>query len=277
MIYVTCTADESYLKYLKVLLQSFSEHCPEVNFFCRLVNVPAEKIEMVYSWNPRVELLTENVTLNSRPDRLKEDNSWAYAGLSNIRKCSFLVSDLACYCNNKRFDNINILLSRQNVSHVVNMDVDCIAVNKFNVENLLSNHDIAIFNENAPLVSETGICEALNQKMWYPGKWKDDKFVTQYPFNDESFIGIKNNQSTRLFFSRASADMCTDMMNWDADYQILNKLYHEFKSDIMFKDLPVEYIDRWFFSPSSYIWNGAAEGKFLNKNFIDKFNHYSAS
>lgn len=112
--------------------------------------------------------------------------------------------------------------------------------------------------------------------MWYPERWKDDTFTTQFPFNEESFIGIKNNNSTKLFFARAAEEMDRDKMNWDADYQILNSLYHEFQSKIRFKDLPVEYIDRWFFSENSYIWNGAAEGKFLNLKFGNKVNHYTS-
>lgn len=268
---MTCFAVTSSIEYnerLKVFLYSLYRTNPDVHVLCRLVNYDDRRT--LQSIFPKIEFVLSNTLLSKQRNRLKGDQSWKYASLSSVRKCSFLVSDYECYCNNKRFENIITALDA-GYKRVISADIDIIANKKIDFNKLYKDYDIIFLNENEPLLSETGIILTKPENMWYPGRWLNSDFRTNMPICEESVIGASNTSNVYRFFKKANTLIQDNFLSWDADYQILNQLYYEFLSNIKFGNLPVEYSDRWFFSENSYVWNGAAEIKYINANYINKY------
>jgi len=273
MIWFTVTVDESYYHYLKVYLKSLQQTNPNAWVLCRLVNFDKEVEIKQYFTNIIFEKTT--TLLSKRKNRPRGDISWQYATFKNIRNCSFLVSDFQCYCNNIRFDNINKL--QETAQYIINTDVDIIFNKEIDLKVLFKDTDFLFLNENEPFSTETGIALLPKKNQWYPSTWYNLNALSDMPFCEESVFAIKTTPYTKLFIQEAETLIKQDFLNWDADYQILNKLYKKYITNIKFKTLPVEYCDRWFFSKNSYIWNGAAEIKTLSQEYKDKFNSYHSS
>lgn len=269
----TVTSSIEYDERLRVYLKSLSKTNPNDFVLCRLVNYDnREDLQKIF---PNIEFILSTTNLSKKRDRLKGDQNWKYASLSSTRKCSFLVSDYECYCNNKRFENI-VRAFDIGFENVINTDVDMIFNKTINCAKLLGDNDIVLLNENEDLLSESGIYLDRVRNMWYPGKWLDSKFKTDSPVCEESFIAIKNTPLVYDFFCEADRMLHNDFFNWDADYIILNNLYRKFSAILKISNLPVEYSDRWFFSENSYVWNGAAEVKHVNQSYIDRYNQILA-
>ena len=270
--YITITTDADYLHHCGCFLLTLKKHSiNKPSVLLRTVNVSARHIKLLQAIYPGIEIISDNVSLSTTPDRLKGDESWSWAGYNNMKDKSFLVSDLMCYTNNMRFHNICILLQRPHVKRVINMDVDQLFINDFSFDDLFETGDILTFNEHDQ--HEIVCVDDIERGVWIPDVWRsDESYNTSEPLIDESMIATVNNKFTRSFFNQARDRIERDFFNWDADFNILNQLYSEFKNTIVFKTPKIKYIDRWYYDDSSVIWNGAGNNRVTVSKYVNKKN-----
>lgn len=265
---VTVTTDKKYLNHTLCFLNTLNTHSDNIHVLLRAVNLSASDITMIKCVYSGIEIIQDNINLNETDLKLKNDQSWSWTGLKNISKNSFTYSDHMCYTNNMRFDNICTLLARDNVKRVINMDVDQLFINRFDPDDFFKNNEIVTLNEmDQP--RDVDVSDFYSN-VWIPDVWQaDEKFVSTQPIIDESIIGCVNNNKTRHFFNQAREMIHQDFFNWDADFDILNKLYHQTHDSIKFSSPDFKFMDRWRYNDTSIIWNGAGN----NRNTIKKYQH----
>ena len=268
MDYITVSTDTTYLDHTLCFLHTLQKQSvSDITAHVRGVNLSHQETERLKRVYDNIIVINDNTDLSKTKTRLKGDQSWSWSSLSDIKHNSFTCSDFMCYINNMRFDNVCDLLEAANTTRVINMDVDQLFVNPFDINDLFSTGEIITFNENDP----PAIClDSVLPDVWIPEVWtSDDTYNTEYPLNDESLIGITNTELTRKFFSQARELMHKDFLNWDADYNTINKLYTVYSNEIQFKSPELKYCDRWLYSSDSIIWNGAGNNRERCKQYRD--------
>tara|TARA_B110000467_G_C18301294_1_gene471553 strand:- start:559 stop:1248 length:690 start_codon:yes stop_codon:yes gene_type:complete len=216
-----------------------------------------------------ITVIDDSTDLSTKRDKLKGDQSWEWSSLSDIKNNSFTYSDFMCYINNMRFDNICTLIDLPDTNRVINMDVDQLFINSFDINDMFKQGDIVTFNEHDQLTSID--TSDIHAGVWIPEVWTGgDTYTTDYPLNDESIIGVVNSETTRDYFNQAKRMIHEDFLNWDADYNTINYLYNQFADRISFTSPELKYNDRWYYSPDSVIWNGAANNRDKCQRYIDK-------
>jgi lipopolysaccharide biosynthesis glycosyltransferase len=80
-------------------------------------------------------------------------------------------------------------------------------------------------------------------------------------------LGIKNNSLMINFFNIYSKKI--KLFDWFSDQDTLQDVYLEFKNNIKFYKLGMEYID-WKFNNQSIIWTGKGESKYQNENYLNE-------
>jgi hypothetical protein len=266
MDYITVSTDTAYLEHTLCFLHTLRQHAvSDITAHVRGVSLHHTEIDRIKRVYDNIIIINDSTDLSKQRNKLKEDQSWDWTLLSDIKNNSFTYSDFMCYINNMRFDNICDLLEDKNTSRVINMDVDQLFVNEFDLDELFTGGDILTFNENAPPEMDVSECVP---RVWIPEVWtSDDTYETSHPLNDESMIGIVNSELTRRYFHEARDMIHEDFLNWDADYNIINQLYNTYTDVIDIRSPSLRFCDRWIYSNDSVIWNGAGN----NRTQVDKY------
>lgn len=270
MDYITITSDDVYFKHCYTFLKSLSRHSKNINVLLRCVNMADRQINSLEDIYENLEVINDQIKLSKVKNRLKGDMSWQWVGLENIKGSSYTYSDHMCYTNNMRFDNICSLLSRDNVSRVVNMDVDQIFVNDFSFDELFtSDADVYTFNEHDQKIKNI---KDISDRVWIPDVWLIEGYKTDEPLIDESLIAVNKNRKTIDYFSQAKELIHNDFYNWDADFKIINQLYKT--TDIKITTPKLKFIDRWYYNDDSVVWNGAGNNRITNNKYRALYNGY---
>lgn len=270
MDYITVSTDTEYIEHTLCFLYTLQQHSTtHIKVLARGVNLSSTCIDSLRSVYDDITVIDDSTDLSTKKDKLKGDQSWEWSSLSDIKNNSFTYSDFMCYINNMRFDNICTLIDLPDTNRVINMDVDQLFINSFDINDMFKQGDIVTFNEHdQPTSIDTS---DIHPGVWIPEVWTGgDTYTTDYPLNDESIIGVVNSETTRDYFNLAKRMIHEDFLNWDADYNTINYLYNQFADRISFTSPELKYNDRWYYSPDSVIWNGAANNRDKCQRYIDK-------
>ena len=146
------------------------------------------------------------------------------------------------------------------------MDVDAIIRKPLHeLGKLIWYHDICIMQELR------GFRDPL-----YSAKYAPPDFIDWHC----GIIGSNNNDICKEFFTVVKDSTEADMLNWDADQDEFNKAYHQFKDRLSMYYLPIKFKDEGKFNADnthqddSYIWCGAGEIKYSNKQYIQEQQEY---
>ena len=251
----------------------FQYHNDNVNVHVTLVNCD-ELNDEILSINENIIINNDNIKLSAKRDHLVRHGALLFDSIYNkstkpipggFNGPRFLTSNIACYCSNIRFRVIESLL-KQDYSNILFMDVDAIVKKDLTtLYNIISKNDITIMKEIRGFNSES---RTISKQMappdmidWHCG-----------------IIGVNNNTLTRRFIELVRERTENDMWNWDADQDQFNITYNDFKDDIRIYNLPKKYKDEGYrsegYSDDSYIWCGAGEAKYSNKQYITEQNRY---
>lgn len=271
---ICCVSDKKYTKLLKPFLHSLFHHNDNINVHVTLVNCE-ELNDDILSINDNIIINNDNIELSTKRDHLVRHGALLFDSIYNkstkpipggFNGPRFLTSNLACYCSNIRFRVIESLL-RRGYDNVLFMDVDAIVKRCLtSLHDIISKNDITIMKEYRGFNSDSAI---ISKQMAPPGMidWHC------------GIIGVNNNRVTRKFIEILRERTEDDMWNWDADQDQFNITYNDFKDVIRIYNLPKKYKDEGYrqggYSDDSYIWCGAGEAKYSNKQYITEQNKWS--
>ena len=271
---ICCVSDIKYTKLLKPFLRSLFHHNDNVNVHVTLVNCDEMNSE-IKSINKNININNDNTKISTKREHLARHGALLFDSIYNkgtkpitggFSGPRFLTSNLACYCSNIRFRVIENLLNK-GYETVLFMDVDAIVKkNLSTLHGLIASHDITIMKEHRGFNSRSTIISKQlappDMIDWHCG-----------------IIGVQNNNTTMKFIKTLKERTERDMWNWDADQDQFNITYNEFKDKIRLCNLPREYKDEGYrqkrYSDDSYIWCGAGEAKYSNRQYINEQNKYS--
>lgn len=266
---IGCISDEKYICLLKPFLKSLYFYNPDVRTYITLVDCENRRNE-IEKINNNIVVNIDNTKHSSKRKLLARHGLPVFDRINNpatkaipggFQGPRWLMSNKACYCSNIRF-RVILDIMKKKYNEILFMDVDAI-INKplIDLQSIISKNDITIMKEmrgfNDP--------DPINAEKFAP----PDKIDWHC-----GIIGLSNNEITRTFFEQVMRETEADMFNWDADQDQFNIAYKKYKDKIKLFNLPREFKDEGYrhggYSDDSYIWCGAGEAKYSNKQYIDK-------
>ncbi len=237
---VTSVADTNYLHYINVLINSTTTYNPDYKFFMRFINCDYNEIMSKFEQNG-VRVILETCSLDKKKNLIKDEDTidalLQGRTLAEARK-RILYSKFQCYCTHIRFANILHLLENEE-DDILIVDADTIVRHELSqIEHILKdNHICARYRD----LTSGGI-----------------------EFDNEGFIGIKNCDFNKQFWSIVVDEIDKDMFDWDRDTIAMSIAYEKMKDELKLYKLPYTFKDDKL-RDESYVWSGSFSVKDTDK------------
>jgi hypothetical protein len=231
---ILLVSDQEYLKYFYPLIASIRKHVDmdKVAVRAHFINLEKRDENYIIDTFPNASFTFEQKALSDLPIRMTR-----YPELPFLNGKP--VTDKHAYCNNKRYEILEVLLGT-NYKNILYMDVDnLIRGDLTGLFDIISDHDITV--HKYPLDR-------------HPIAWR--RFMTYCC----GIIGVHNNDTTKKFFKRMNEETTKHGIYEIGDQLDFRNVLSEFKRDISVGQIPQHYKDDTF-AENSLIWTGDGNKK----------------